>query len=61
MGLIDVFMTRCDCLTKTPVVEFHKEDCKFRLAWENCSTKRDEVDAELDALIGKNISDLYEE
>lgn len=61
MGLIDVFMTGCDCLTKTPVIEFHKEDCKFRLAWESYYTKRDEADVELDALIGRNISDLYEE
>lgn len=42
-------------------VEFHKEDCKYRVAWEAYYTKKDETDAELDALIGRNISDLYEE
>lgn len=61
MKLFDVFMTTCSCLTKTPVVEFHKEDCRYRLAWERYYTKKDEADAELDALIGRNISDLYEE
>lgn len=61
MELINVFMTKCTCLTKTPAVEFHKEDCRFRLAWERYYTKRDETDVELDVLIGKNISDLYEE
>lgn len=61
MEVINVFMTGCDCLTKNPVIEFHKEDCKLRIAWERYYAKKDEVDAELDTLIAKNISDLYEE
>lgn len=61
MEIFDVLMTGCDCLTKTPVIEFHKEDCGLRLAWERYYTKRDELDAELDALIASNLFDLYEE
>lgn len=31
---IEMITTGCSCCTKTRDVQWHKEDCKYRVAWE---------------------------
>ena len=44
-------MSSCSCLTKTPIMQYHTEDCTYRLIME----ARDQVSSVLEILENKNI------
>lgn len=57
-------MTKCTCMTKTPELAFHKDDCEFKVAWrvyyDNLAVQNT-TDHETENILLDNISELYEE
>jgi hypothetical protein len=53
-NLLEMMVTSCNCLTKTPVVRYHSQGCRYR--------QLDEVLAYIEKLEArvKDLGDLYE-
>lgn len=44
VDFIEMITTKCSCLTKTPDIEYHQEDCTYRVARETYYQDRKEID-----------------
>lgn len=61
MDIIDLYTTKCTCLTKTPDTNYHKEDCSFRIVWERFYCEQEDLPPDMQKVLGDNLSGLYEE
>ena len=61
MDIIDLYTTKCTCLTKTPDTNYHKECCEYRVVWERFYCEQEDLPDDMLKVLGDNLSDLYEE
>lgn len=45
-NILEVFMTKCSCTTKTPELTYHAVDCKYKATWENYFNKESKMTKE---------------
>ena len=58
MDIIDLYTTKCTCLTKTPAANYHKECCDYRVVWERFYCEQEDLPDDMMKVLNDNFLDL---